>query len=1320
MNDPSSPVAAKDTESDLQQRLYAAILSSTPDLAYVFDRQHRFIYANDALLRMWGRTWDEANGRTCLELGYEPWHAEMHDREIEQVIATGKPIRGEVPFSGTDGRRFYDYIFVPVFGSDGEVEAIAGTTRDVTEKVTERSRVALLAKVGDIVRTASDQDELLFEIATAVGEHFGVRRCFFNEIDIENDVEVIHRDYANGLPSVSGKHRLSGYSEVTSGELAKGETVVNFDSETDARTSVLFASSYDPRKERSYVAVPLMRNGRWVSTFCTTHDMPREWSDADVAVIQIIGERAWLGLEKLRNDATLRESEERFSKAFNSSPMAITITSLVTGKLLEVNDTFIAITGYSRSEAVGHSTAELGLWAVDGDRETELAEVVRAEAIRDHEYRFRMRDGSEVIGLLSAELIEIGGEPCALTVIQDITARVRAEEEVRKIAVRYRDLFESIEEGFCIIQIIYDTKNRPHDYRFLEISPSFEKQSGMVDAVGRTIREMFPDAAEYYVNIFAAVAENGEPVRIENQVEATGKWFDIYAFRVGNDGDSQVAMLFSDITLRKRTESALKESEARFRLVANAAPVLIWSAGVSKEYNWFNKSWLDFTGNPIEKELGSGWANGVHPDDRANFFRIFDEAFDSRREFEIEYRLRRFDGEYRWVLDRGVPRTEPDGHFSGYIGSCIDITERKIAERELLESEERRLMAEEAGHVVIWDWDIAEKLTYWSETMWDFYGENPSGINPDEQYWSSHLHPNDRERVKTNLRQVVDSDDEYFRDEFRIVRQDGTVKWIEAKASVMRDEKGKAVRVCGVNIDITERKEAEERVRLSEYQLRVVTNAVPALISYVDRKERYRFVNHKYIEWFGRRPEDLIGKKVKDVVGISAYREIKPRIDEALSGVESTFETVLTYKNAGSRYVHVSLVPDVGIDGLVHGYYGLTHDLTDLKRSEDLLRSSEERMGMLMESFTDYAIFSMDIEGKVDTWNRGAEIIFGYTQEEAIGMSGDTIFTPEDIEHSIPDKERNTARRKGRASDERWHIRKDGSRFFASGVMMPLYVGGQLTGYAKIASDLTEKKKRAEELQQAHDELEMRVKERTKELAESNLALVTEMEEREVAERQRIDLLRRLVSSQELERRRIARDLHDQLGQRLTALRLKIASLKDLSPASTDFPVRIQRLQEIAERLDSEVSFLAWELRPSALDDLGLTDAIGAFVNEWSKHYEIPADFYSANLNEDRLNREAETHLYRISQEALNNIAKHAIPSQVTVILERRGDNVILIIEDNGIGFEPSNERLPSESGKGLGLVGMRERASLVGGSVEIESAPGKGTTIFVNVPYSV
>jgi|CXWL01.1.fsa_nt_gi PAS domain S-box-containing protein len=645
-----------------------------------------------------------------------------------------------------------------------------------------------------------------------------------------------------------------------------------------------------------------------------------------------------------------------------------------------------------------------------------------------------------------------------------------------------------------------------------------------------------------------------------------------------------------------------------------------------------------------------------------------------------------------------------------------DISERRKSEIALRESEERRKLAQEAGHVGIFDWDVAAGKTYWSETMWSFYGEEQSDINPDEDFWSSHLHINDRERVKLNIHQVISSGDDTFRDEFRIVRKDGTTRWIGAVAKVTRDESGAAIRMSGVNMDITERKQAEERIRLSENQLRLVTGAVPALISYVDKDERYRYVNTKFTEWLGTPTAEIVGRKVRDVVGARIYRVLKPHIDRALSGEEVSFEALLTYSKIGDRNVHASYVPDIGVDGSVHGYYGLTHDLTDLKRSEARLRSSEARIGLLTESFTDYAIFSLNADGKIDTWSKGAENIFGYRQDEVIGQPCDIFFRPEDREDGIPRKVMNTARRRGKASDERWLLRKNGTTFFSGGVTMPLYEGDLVTGYAKIASDLTEKKRIAEELQRSHDRLEQRVSERTAELAKTNLALIEEMAEREVAEKQRIDLLRRLVNSQEMERRRIARDIHDQLGQRLTALRLKVASLKEFAIDNKQFSDRVERLQEIAERLDSEVSFLAWELRPTTLDDLGLVDAVRAFVDEWSRHCEIEADFHSTSLQGDRMSPEMETHLYRITQEALNNIAKYANANHVSVLLEKRDGNVILIVEDDGSGFDPEAES-NSEVSKGLGLIGMRERAALVGGDIEIESAPGRGTAIYVRVP---
>jgi signal transduction histidine kinase len=232
-----------------------------------------------------------------------------------------------------------------------------------------------------------------------------------------------------------------------------------------------------------------------------------------------------------------------------------------------------------------------------------------------------------------------------------------------------------------------------------------------------------------------------------------------------------------------------------------------------------------------------------------------------------------------------------------------------------------------------------------------------------------------------------------------------------------------------------------------------------------------------------------------------------------------------------------------------------------------------------------------------------------------------------------------------------------------------------------------------------------------------NESLREEMEARAEVEKQRTDLLQRIVTSQEDERQRIARDIHDQLGQRVTALRLQIASFKDTKYDPEKFEGHVELLMRTALRLDSEVSFLAWELRPAALDDLGFPDAAKAFLDEWSHNYKISSDFRLQGSVETRIPAEAETHFYRILQEALNNIARHAEASLVNVLLARKENEVVLIIEDNGKGFDVSNGSANGESGRGMGLLSMKERATLIGAQFELESVPGKGTTVYIRFP---
>jgi PAS domain S-box-containing protein len=226
---------------------------------------------------------------------------------------------------------------------------------------------------------------------------------------------------------------------------------------------------------------------------------------------------------------------------------------------------------------------------------------------------------------------------------------------------------------------------------------------------------------------------------------------------------------------------------------------------------------------------------------------------------------------------------------------------------------------------------------------------------------------------------------------------------------------------------------------------------------------------------------------------------------------------------------------------------------------------------------------------------------------------------------------------------------------------------------------------------------------------------------REVSVRTRAEerikaLLERLVSVQEEERRRIARNLHDQLGQRITALRFSVSALKDDAALGVELlQQRIEAIDRIAAQIDRDVDGIAWDLRPASLDDMGLDAALQAMVRDWSETRGVRGELHVSTILDGRLPPDMESHLYRIVQEALNNVAKHAAASRASVLLKRTSGDVEVIVEDDGRGFDV--ESITTSRGGGMGLTGIQERASLMGGHLEVESTPGAGTTLFVRVP---
>jgi PAS domain S-box-containing protein len=506
-------------------------------------------------------------------------------------------------------------------------------------------------------------------------------------------------------------------------------------------------------------------------------------------------------------------------------------------------------------------------------------------------------------------------------------------------------------------------------------------------------------------------------------------------------------------------------------------------------------------------------------------------------------------------------------------------------------------------------------------------------------------------------------------------------------------------------ITLVDSTESELRARLAA----IVDSSDDAIVS--------KTLEGKITSW-NRGAERLFGYTAAEAVGQPIFliipEDLTAEENDVLARLRrgeriEHFETLRRTKDGRRVPISLTVSPIRDAQGNIIGASKVARDITARLQSDEV----RARLAAIVDSADD-AIVSKTLDGTITSWNRGAEQLFGYTAAEAVGQPIFLII-PED--RRAEENDLLARLRRGERIEHFETVRqtKDGRRVPISLTVSPIRdAQGRIIGASKVARDITERTVAQEALRRAHEELEERVRERTAELSSSNDALRMEVAERQRVEQQRTQLLTRLVLAQEDERRRIARELHDQLGQQLTALRLTLATLKTQSVERTDLSVQVETLQELALQLDQDIAFRVWELRPTPLENVGLRAALTNFVHNWSKHFGIHVQLHASGSSDESLTSEVETMMYRLSQEALNNVAKHARAQHVDIVLERNADYLSLIIEDDGVGFDP----LDTETvGQGFGLTGMRERAALFHADLQIESTPGRGTTVILRVP---
>ena len=733
-----------------------------------------------------------------------------------------------------------------------------------------------------------------------------------------------------------------------------------------------------------------------------------------------------------------------------------------------------------------------------------------------------------------------------------------------------------------------------------------------------------------------------------------------------------IAHVFAQALDRKHVEQKVRESESRFRLVADAAPVLIWQSGTDKLCTYFNKPWLDFTGRSLESELGNGWAEGVHSEDLQRCLDTYTRSFDRREKLSMEYRLRHHDGEYRWILDVGVPRFNQDGSFAGYIGIGVDVNERKQTEEALRESEERHRHLVESANDWVWEVDANVVYTYVGPQCRKILGyeaEEIIGKTPFDL-----MPPEEARRVAAVFARIA-AERKPFRGLENINRhRDGHLVSLETNGVPVINREGEFLGYRGMDRDITERKRAEER--LQEYEKAV--EGSEEMIAVVDREYRYLIANRRFLKLRNMTKEQVVGRLAPEVLNKSVFDAVvKEKLDECFAGQVVKYEMRYTYPELGERDLFVSCFPIEGATG-VDRVACILQDITERKRAEEALRESEDKLRLLLDS-TAEAIYGIDLEHRCTFCNPACLRALGYGHmDEVLGKNmhdlmhhrraDGTLYPLEECRiHCVAQTG------EGAHADDELLSRVDGTSFPVEYWSYPQRRGQEIIGAVVAFIDITERR-----------------------LAEATLANVS----------------RKLIEAQEEERTRIARELHDDIGQRLALLAIEMEQLHQDPLIVRKVRRRMGKLQEQISRIAADTQSLSHELHSSRLEYLGIAAAMRGFCREFGKQQKVEIHFKTHDLPSP-LSPDISLCLFRVLQEALHNSAKHSGVRHIEVRLWGTSGEIQLTVKDSGAGFD----REAAKTSRGLGLVSMQERVKLVKGTFSIDSQPEKGTTVHVSVP---
>lgn len=843
--------------------------------------------------------------------------------------------------------------------------------------------------------------------------------------------------------------------------------------------------------------------------------------------------------------------------------------------------------------------------------------------------------------------------------VRDAAERGRAEEALRDSEEKYRTLFMSMAQGCALLELIRDETGQAVAYRMLELNPAFERHVGMpvAAAVGRPAHEVWPGLEPAWLATFAQVVATGEPMRFEQHLSALDRWYDCHAYPRGGD---QIALLYEDITERRRRErgravlAAINDELARLDDLGDALPHACERIG-----RHFAAQYCTFAEHADSLETSHdviGWSAADVPASAPTY-----QTRDFLTDAGTAALLR---GEPLVVHDtRTDPRVVADSYDALGLRSFVVVP-------TVREQRWQFTLSILGAGARVWRDDEVDLLRELAARIWTRVerGRAVQAVRTSEAWLAGQ-----KEALQAAVqgaplavslgilvRTTVAQARHDVRCAFYLVDPTGaTLRHVVG----MDDEYAAAVDGFVVGPD-------SPACGLAMHQgLPVITPDVHADPLWAPWRELTDRTGFRGCWSF---PIETTSGKM---VGTFAMYHRDPR-----DATRGDLEAAAVVTRAAAIIISRSQEAD------------------ERARVEAALREAEERLRSAL-SAARMGTWTWDMAADEHRRDAILNALLGLPAEETVQPLRDLL----DRVH--PEDREMVARTFARSARQSRPMSVEFRVLHPSGAMRWLRDQGDVfgtTGAAQLTGacvDVTDLKEAEAALRRANNELERRVAARTAELA-------AEMERRR-------DLTRRLGTAQEDERRRVSRDLHDSIGQLMAGLSMAFKAVENAGVLPPPVAARLAEAQATFAALGKEVHSLAVRLRPTSLDDIGLEAALSQLVAEWSGRARVAASFHASGVETERLPAEVETTVYRVVQEALTNVAKHADATTAGVLVRRPEGCLSVVVEDDGVGFDPA------AATDRLGLMGMRERVDLVGGQLEIEASPGGGTTLIVTIPVA-